>query len=328
MKHLYWLDDAAWGKIEPHLPRGRRGAHRVDDRRVISGIIHMLRTGARWRDCPAAYGPYTTIYNRYHRWSQQGVWFDVFQALTGMSGVWGGWGNRRHPHQGSPFGGGGKRGAFAQAIGRSRGGPTTKIHALTDDAGRPRVLRLSAGNVNDGTMAATLITAVGPISHLLADRAYDANALRACLAERGTLAVIPSTRSRTVPIPPRPRPLPPAQPHRAHVLPAQGLATHRNPIRQTRTKLRCSRPHRRNRSLLAKLSPDPSACGSVTQRTREAASSGSGPSASDATGCQGRRRKCRLPLVRPHRVRQTKRRYEGWAIGSAEALRAPKGLRA
>ena len=86
MKHLYWLDDAEWAKIEPYLPRGRRGAHRVDDRRVISGIIHMLRTGARWRDCPAAYGPYTTIYNRFHRWSQQGVWFDVFQALTGMSG--------------------------------------------------------------------------------------------------------------------------------------------------------------------------------------------------------------------------------------------------
>jgi transposase len=89
-KHLYWLSDREWSKVEPLLPRGRRGARRVDDRRVISGIIHMLKTGARWRDCPAAYGPYTTIYNRYHRWSQQGVWFDVFQALTGMSGVWGG----------------------------------------------------------------------------------------------------------------------------------------------------------------------------------------------------------------------------------------------
>jgi transposase len=89
-KHLYWLDDRAWAKIEPLLPRGRRGAHRVDDRRVISGIIHMLKTGARWRDCPAAYGPYTTIYNRYHRWSQQGVWFAIFEALTGQSGVWGG----------------------------------------------------------------------------------------------------------------------------------------------------------------------------------------------------------------------------------------------
>jgi transposase len=59
----------------------------VDDRRVISGIIHMLRTGARWRDCPSEYGPYTTIYNRFNRWSKQGVWEDVFYLLTGSSGV-------------------------------------------------------------------------------------------------------------------------------------------------------------------------------------------------------------------------------------------------
>ena len=86
-KDLFWLSDEEWARIEPFLPRGRRGAHRVDDRRVISGIIHMLKTGARWRDCPAAYGPYTTIYNRFNRWSKQGVWEDVFYVLTGSSGV-------------------------------------------------------------------------------------------------------------------------------------------------------------------------------------------------------------------------------------------------
>ena len=72
-KQLYWLSDAEWKRIEPLMPRGRRGAHRVDDRRVISGIMHMLRCGARWRDCPPEYGPYTTIYNR-------------FNALTGSTG--------------------------------------------------------------------------------------------------------------------------------------------------------------------------------------------------------------------------------------------------
>ena len=51
-KQLYWLSDQEWGRIEPLLPKGRRGAHRVDDRRVISGVLHMLRSGARWRDCP------------------------------------------------------------------------------------------------------------------------------------------------------------------------------------------------------------------------------------------------------------------------------------
>ena len=51
-KGYYWMSDAEWARIEPLLPRGRKGAHRVDDRRVISGIVHMLRSGARWRDCP------------------------------------------------------------------------------------------------------------------------------------------------------------------------------------------------------------------------------------------------------------------------------------
>lgn len=86
---LYWLSDAEWSKIEPLMPRGRRGAHRVDDRRVISGIVHMLRSGARWRDCPPVYGPYTTIYNRFNRWSRQGIWFEIFEALTGSSGLLG-----------------------------------------------------------------------------------------------------------------------------------------------------------------------------------------------------------------------------------------------
>ena len=89
MEAIRWLREAEWARIEPLLPRGRRGAHRVDDRRVISGIVHMLCSGARWRDCPAAYGPYTTIYNRFNRWSRQGLWFAIFEALTGHSGIYG-----------------------------------------------------------------------------------------------------------------------------------------------------------------------------------------------------------------------------------------------
>jgi len=77
-KQLYWLSDAEWKRLEPLLPRGRRGARRVDDRRVINGILYMLQSGARWRDCPPEYRPYTTIYNRFNRWSR---------ALTGSTGI-------------------------------------------------------------------------------------------------------------------------------------------------------------------------------------------------------------------------------------------------
>jgi transposase len=87
-KQVQWLSDEEWARIEPLLPRGRKGARRVDDRRVISGIVHMLRCGARWRDCPAEFGPYTTVYNRFNRWSRQGIWHEIFYALTGHTGIY------------------------------------------------------------------------------------------------------------------------------------------------------------------------------------------------------------------------------------------------
>ena len=85
----FWLSDRQWAALEPLLPTNQPGARRVDDRRVISGIMHMLKTGARWRDCPVEYGPYTTVYNRFNRWSRQGVWLAMFEALTGRSPIYG-----------------------------------------------------------------------------------------------------------------------------------------------------------------------------------------------------------------------------------------------
>ena len=78
----FWLSDRAWGAIEPLLPKNQPGAHRVDDRRVISGIIHVLKAGCRWQDCPADYGPSTTIYNRFNRWSHRGLWTRLFATLS------------------------------------------------------------------------------------------------------------------------------------------------------------------------------------------------------------------------------------------------------
>jgi transposase len=63
--NLFWLSDEQWCRIELHLPRDVRGKERVDDRRVISGILHVLKSGCRWCDCPPEYGPPTTIYNLY-----------------------------------------------------------------------------------------------------------------------------------------------------------------------------------------------------------------------------------------------------------------------
>lgn len=82
MSRLFWLDDEAWAAIEPHLPKNQPGARRVDDRRVISGILHVLKTGCRWQDCPVEYGPPTTIYNRFNRWSRRQLWSRILDALV------------------------------------------------------------------------------------------------------------------------------------------------------------------------------------------------------------------------------------------------------
>jgi transposase len=82
-RNLFWLSDEQWKRIEPHLPRDVRGVERVDDRRVISGIVHVLKSGCRWCDCPPEYGPPTTIYNRFVRWAPRGVWENLFRELAG-----------------------------------------------------------------------------------------------------------------------------------------------------------------------------------------------------------------------------------------------------
>ena len=78
----FWLTDEAIAAIAPLLPSVYAGARRKDDRRIISGIIHVLRSGCRWQDCPATYGPRTTVYSRFNRWSRRGLWQDILAALT------------------------------------------------------------------------------------------------------------------------------------------------------------------------------------------------------------------------------------------------------
>jgi transposase len=78
----FWLSDEQWAAIEPLLPKNQPGPEREDDRRIISGIVHVLKVGCRWQDCPAVYGPSTTIYNRFRRWAMRGIWRRLFEALA------------------------------------------------------------------------------------------------------------------------------------------------------------------------------------------------------------------------------------------------------
>ena len=126
----YELSDYEWTTIKPMLPNKPRGVPRVNDRRVLNGIFGVLRSGAPWRDLPETYGPRTTCYNRFVRWRRAGVWDQIMGALAAghdaavqmidTSVV------RVHQH-----------GACVadndhQDMGRSRGGLTSKIHAVVD----------------------------------------------------------------------------------------------------------------------------------------------------------------------------------------------------
>ncbi len=83
----FWLTDEQFARIAPLLPNDTRGKERVDDRRVISGIVQVLKSGGRWTDAPREiYGPKKTLYNRFVRWAAKGIWVELFETLTGAGG--------------------------------------------------------------------------------------------------------------------------------------------------------------------------------------------------------------------------------------------------
>ena len=192
----FWLTDRQFARIAPHLPTDTRGKPRVDDRRVISGIIQVLKSGGRWIDAPAVYGPRKTLYNRYVRWAAKGVWVDLFHALARAGGP------PAHllidssavkAHRSAS---GGKGGNSTQAIGRSRGGRTTKIHALSDRFCRPIAFILTGGQVADCVAGQVLLEAMPPCRVVHADKGYDSDAIRRQIEATGALPNIPPKSNR------------------------------------------------------------------------------------------------------------------------------------
>jgi transposase len=179
------------------LPNKPRGIPRVDDHRVLNGIFWVLRSGAPWRDLPEACGPHTTCYNRFVRWRRAGVWDRIMEALAAShdtavqmidtSIV------RVHQH------GACIAGNKQQDMGRSRGGLTSKIHAVVDADGLPVRLGLTAGEAHDNRLCSVLLTELQPRTTLLADRGYDADWIREFASQRGAWANIPPKRNRKEP---------------------------------------------------------------------------------------------------------------------------------
>ncbi len=192
----FWLTDRQFARIAPHLPTDTRGKPRVDDRRVISGIIHVLKSGARWVDAPSVYGPRKTLYNRYVRWAAKGVWVNLFQTLARAGGPLGTAAHRQLGRQGSSLSIRRQRGELNQAIGRSRGGRTTKIHALTDELCRPIAFMLTGGQMADCTAGAQLLERLPPCRILHGDKGYDTDAIRRQVEATGAMPNIPPKANR------------------------------------------------------------------------------------------------------------------------------------
>ena len=201
MSELVLLNERQIARITPFFPL-THGVPRVDDRRVVSGIVYVIKHGLQWKDAPKGYGPNKTLYNRFIRWSRMG---GVRQHLRGA-----GWRraearadhDRRDAPQSAPDGGEpAQKGALSRCIGRTKGGLNSKLHAICDQMGHPLVMLLTEDLTSDHRSAKLMLAALPPAEALLGDRGYDSGWFRAALAEKGIGACIPSSRSRKVAIP-------------------------------------------------------------------------------------------------------------------------------
>jgi transposase len=84
MSNLYWLTEEQMARLRPYFPKSH-GKPRVDDRRVLNGIIFVNRNGLRWCDAPKDYGPHKTLYNRWKRWGEKGVFLQMMEGLAAAS---------------------------------------------------------------------------------------------------------------------------------------------------------------------------------------------------------------------------------------------------
>jgi transposase len=181
------------------LPTNQPGARRVNDRRVISGIIHGLRIGCWWADCPPASGPPTTIYNRFNRWRHRGLWGRLVAALAAPAELPDALGidsTAGRAHRSADGGKGGENSGQRPLAWRPE-----HHNPRSDRWLRAGACALSPGNHADIAAAPALLEQCPAPARLLADKGSDANSRRNRLAATNTKAVIPATTSRTRPIP-------------------------------------------------------------------------------------------------------------------------------
>jgi transposase len=214
-KRRYELSDAQWARLEPLLPPEKpdTGRPNNDHRQVVNGILWVLNSGAPWRDLPRRYGRVGTVSSRFYRWRQSGVWQRVLEELQALADAEGrvGWELhfldstvvRAHQHAAGARTANRGAGAEDEALGRSRGGFSTKLHVRCEGYGKPVAFALTGGQVHDSQQAVALIDrgAIRRIGRgrprlrpakLAGDKAYSSRSIRLALRQRGIVPVIPT----------------------------------------------------------------------------------------------------------------------------------------
>jgi transposase len=215
------LTDAAWGQLAPLLPpqKPRTGRPAKPHRTVVEGILWALRTGAPWRDLPERFGPWHTVASRFYRWAAAGVWARALAALQRRADLAGAldWRTRfvdgtvirAHQHAAGARKGARYRRAGApadEALGRSRGGFSPKLHLRAEGGGKPLGLVVTAGQRHEQTafrprMEAGAVKRLGRgrprvrPERVVGDRGYTGRPIRAYCRRRGIRQTIPRLRT-------------------------------------------------------------------------------------------------------------------------------------
>ncbi|WP_420798465.1 IS5 family transposase [Paraburkholderia hospita] len=189
------LSDEVWNKVRDILPgkEGDRGRTASSNRWFLEAVLWIARTGSPWRDLPAEFGRWHTVYIRFSRWRSKGVWQRVVNALAGETEI-------EHvlidstivrAHQHSA----GASKKTGQALGRSRGGLSTKLHLAIDSMGGPLRLIVTEGQVADISCAAQLVEHLRT-GAVIADKGYDSDAFVQEIRATGAKVVIPPRSNR------------------------------------------------------------------------------------------------------------------------------------
>lgn len=214
------LSNQQWKQLKSLLPpeKPKSGRPNNPHKPVVEGILFILRTGCPWRDLPEKYGNWKTVYSRHYRWTRKGIWQKVLEMVlifAQEAGVidWNlhfvdGSVIRAHQHAAgarrkAPDGR--ERNAEEMALGRSRGGFSTKVHIRTDGQGRPLVIVLTPGQRHETQVFGQLLSGVrikttGPGRpserpyKLVGDKGYNSKEIRSLLKKKGIGCVIPKNK--------------------------------------------------------------------------------------------------------------------------------------